>query len=398
MQGQYSKSSEQREKISSALKNKPKSPEAREKMKASALKRWEKYRSQQGITPPTQLEESVRPTKLEEFIGFDSIKQEMKLMAKAAKQLNAPIFHCLITGEPGTGKSSLAQLLASLAGGPIIQTHASLLKKPVDLRNLFIQLNRQGVNDTGKIIGPITPTTIILDEIHTLGKKNPECLYAPMEDRIFPWRSLDPDSGEITLTNFILPPLLIIGISTRAGELPQPLLDRFKIHFHLELYTIEELEEILRRVAQKLSCSITPEAIHQIAVSSKGVPRIALAYLDRIRTIQIANQHATITKTLVEETFELIGVYEDGLTKQDIAILQYLYKIKPNKVGLGRLATIVGESVKSFSNSIEPFLLREGLLHVAPGGRMSGPKTRDYLKRNHFLPHKETDVPMLLEK
>jgi len=344
-------------------------------------------------------EQTLRPQTLEEFVGAENIKTELQFILKSSQELQKPIGHIYLGGSPGSGKTSLARLIAALAGSDnTILTYASLIKTSRDLKNVFLQLDRSGYDDSGKKVGPVKKQFIILDECHKLAKNHPEQWLEPLEDGVFTMKFDDDWTGEQIRQQFQLPEFTCIALSNQIDELPATFLERLKIHWVIPPYETHHMETIVANAAHKLGFMTEAPAVKMIAIASRGIPRIALSYLERCHTIQVAQKKERIDQPLVEEVFQLITVYEKGLTAPDIAVLSYLAKIKPNKVGVSRLANICNMSTKGFLANLEPFLQREGLINVVPAGRTISLAGIQLLRRNKLLPALAHEGLKMLER
>ena len=390
-----------------------KTPEQIEKIRKGVLAYRAKQRAQVEAEQPIRLavapipaiseatENHLRPTQLDEFVGAENIKTELAFMIKSSEELQKPLGHIYLGGVAGCGKSSFARLIAKMAGSQnTILTYASMIKTPRDLRNLFLQLDRSGYDDMGNVVGPTKKQFILLDEAHLLAKSNahPEQWLEPLEDGVFTVKSNDDWTGEQMTQRFKLPAFTAIVLSNRIDELPAPFLERLPIHWTLPPYETLEIETLLFNACAKLNIATEPEAIRLIASAGRSIPRIALSYLDRCHTIQVAQGRPLVDRSLVEEAFQLIGIYDKGVTSQEVAVLSYLAKIKPAKVGVSRLATICNMSTKGFLANIEPFLQREGLINVVPAGRTISMAGIKLLRQNKLLPEVAHEGLKMLEK
>lgn len=397
--GAYVRTEEQKQKIAATLKNRMVSPATKAKMsiahqqKTHSLDTKRKIQYTQRMKRREHLHEEIlslrEPDTLSGFIGAEHIKREIRILLDSHTKSSEIPGHFLITGLAGAGKSKLSKVLVNEFKGHAVFTFASLLKTQEDVVRLFKQLSWEGYDDQGLPVGTIKKNFVVCDEIHKL--KHPELLFQALDEQILSIKTFDALSGEEMVKKFRLPRFCLVGISNRAGELPPALLERFKIGFRLETYSLEELSQILLRVAQRHHWMITQEALTLLVSHAKGIPRLALALLERVRNLQVAQRAASITQELVQEMFEIIHIYPTGLTDEDIHILQYLYRVSPNRVGVNRLAALAGETSKSFINSIEPFLLKSEMMVVTPGGRSLGKNGYEYLKLHKLirLPSKE---------
>mgnify|MGYP001577497666 CR=1 FL=1 len=391
--GVYIKSEEHKRRIGESLKRKY--AEAAPMKKIDVLPHSHETTSK-IFTNPSAYEESIRPESLADFIGHANIKRELDIILKSSTQLNQPIGHILLTGAAGTGKTSLASIIAREAKANIVTGFASSVKKQQDVIRFFNQFLWRGCDEKGRIIGPIDQNILILDEIHQLPE--PELFFSLMEDRMISIKYQDILSSEEQIRKVRVQPWCLIGLSNRAGELPPALLERFKYIFHLETYEQKELQIILFHAAHKLGVNINEKALAHIAESSKGIPRIAIAYLERCRNVQLMTHASMITDEIVSKTFSMIGLFEQGLTSCDVKILSYLYRIAPNKIGINRLASLINETPKAFANTIEPFLSKNEFIITTPSGRTLGRSGAEYLKKQGLITLPKEDEILRLEQ
>ncbi len=302
------------------------------------------------------LDQNLRPAVLEDYVGQESVKENLRVITGAAKQRGEILEHLLFYGPPGLGKTTLAFIVARQMGVNIRVTSGPAIERAGDLASLLTNLNQGDV--------------LFIDEIHRLNKVVEEVLYPAMEDF-----ALDiilgkgPGARSIRMD---LPKFTLIGATTRIGLISSPLRDRFGATFRLEYYTPEELEKIIARSAKILKANINKEAAAVLGRRARFTPRIANRILKRVRDFAQVNGHATINKDVVAKALQLLEIDELGLDKNDRRILEALItKFGGKPVGLSTLAAATGEEEDTITDVHEPFLIRLGLLSKTPKGRQA---------------------------
>ena len=302
----------------------------------------------------TEIENSLRPKKLEDYVGQDKIKENLKVYIEAAKQRGEPLDHTLLYGPPGLGKTTLSAIIANEMNANIRITSGPAIEKQGDLAALLTNLNPGDV--------------LFIDEIHRLNRSVEEILYPAMEDF-----SLDiiigkgPSARSIRLD---LPKFTLVGATTKAGSLSSPLRDRFGIINRLEMYTTEQLEQIVKRSASILNIEITDTGAKEIASRSRGTPRIANRLLKRVRDFAQIKNDGVITDEIANIALNSLEVDELGLDNNDIRYLETIIKkFGGGPVGLDTIASVIGEDVDTVEDVIEPYLMQIGFINRTPRGR-----------------------------
>ncbi len=315
-------------------------------------------------TEDNEIENSLRPKKLEDYVGQDKIKENLKIYIEAAKQREEPLDHTLLYGPPGLGKTTLSAIIANEMGANIRITSGPAIEKQGDLAALLTNLNPGDV--------------LFIDEIHRLNRSVEEILYPAMEDF-----SLDiiigkgPSARSIRLD---LPKFTLIGATTKAGSLSSPLRDRFGIINRLEMYTTEQLKSIVKRSAGILNIEITDKGAEEIASRSRGTPRIANRLLKRVRDFAQVKNDGVITDEVADMALNSLEVDEIGLDNNDKKYLETIIKnFAGGPVGLDTIASIVGEDVDTVEDVIEPYLMQIGFINRTPRGRMATPGAYEHL-------------------
>ena len=311
-----------------------------------------------------RLENSLRPKNLDEYIGQDKVKENMKIYIKSAKKRKEPLDHCLFYGPPGLGKTTLASIIAHEMKSNIKITSGPAIEKPGDLAGLLTNLSEFDV--------------LFIDEIHRLSKSVEEILYPALEDF-----TLDivigkgPSSRSIRLD---LPKFTLIGATTKAGSLTTPLRDRFGIIHRLELYSVEDLAKIVKRSSKILEVDIEEEAAKEIARRSRGTPRVANRLLKRVRDYAVVLGDGSITLKIAKHALNKLEIDELGLDEIDRKILETMivqYGGKP--VGIEALAATVGEELDTIEDVYEPYLIQIGFIARTLRGRVVLPPAYKHL-------------------
>ena len=315
-----------------------------------------------------KIENSLRPQTLDEYIGQTKVKENMKIYIEAAKKREEPLDHCLFYGPPGLGKTTIANIIANEMKSNIKITSGPAIEKPGDLAALLTNLQENDV--------------LFIDEIHRLNKNVEEILYPALEDF-----SLDIIIGKGPTAKSIridLPKFTLIGATTKAGSLTTPLRDRFGIVERLDLYETKDLEKIVKRSSKILNVKIDDDAANEIAMRSRGTPRIANRILKRVRDYALVLGDGDITLKLAKTALNKLEIDELGLDDIDRKILEtIIIKYNGGPVGLETLATTVGEEVETIEDVYEPYLMQIGFIARTPRGRVATPLAYEHLGLNY---------------
>ena len=300
------------------------------------------------------VEQSLRPKTLRDYIGQTAVKESLNIYIQAALSRRDALDHILLYGPPGLGKTTLANIVAAEMGQNIRIVSAPAIERPGDLLSIITNLNQGDV--------------LFIDEIHRLSRTAEEVLYSAMEDF-----AVDIVTGKGPMANSIhmaVPKFTLVGATTRAGQLSAPLRDRFGILFRLEMYQPEELAQIVRRSAGILGVEAENEGILEIARRSRGTPRIANALLRRVRDFAQVEGNGEINLSIAQYALEALNIDRYGLDEIDNKILcTIIDKFGGGPVGLGTIATAIGEDSGTLEEVYEPFLIKEGFLKRTPRGR-----------------------------
>ena len=311
-----------------------------------------------------RIENSLRPASLDEYIGQNKVKENMKIYIEAAKKRGEPLDHCLFYGPPGLGKTTISTIIANEMHSNIKITSGPAIEKPGDLAAILTSLSEYDV--------------LFIDEIHRLSKSVEEILYPALEDF-----TLDivigkgPSSKSIRLD---LPKFTLIGATTKAGSLTTPLRDRFGIIHRLELYSIEDLTTIVKRSSKILNIEIEKEAAVEIARRSRGTPRIANRLLKRVRDYAMVLGNGKIDLKIAKHALNKLEIDELGLDEIDRKLLESMiiqYGGRP--VGIEALAVTIGEEVDTIEDVYEPYLIQIGFIARTLRGRMVLPPAYKHL-------------------
>ena len=302
------------------------------------------------------VEPSLRPQTLDEYIGQERAKENLKVYIEAAKKRNEALDHCLFYGPPGLGKTTLACIIANEMGSNIKITSGPAIAKTGDMASILSNLREGDV--------------LFIDEIHRLNKQVEEFLYTAMED--YAMDVLIGKENSAKSVRIELPRYTLVGATTRAGLLSAPLRDRFGVVSHLEYYTPEELKTIVVKSAEKLQMQMDEEGAYELARRSRGTPRIANRFLKRVRDFAEVKYNGVVTKEVAAAALDLLDIDSVGLDHNDRKTLEsILFKFDGGPVGLDTLAASIGEDAGTIEDVIEPFLVMNGFIMRTPKGRVA---------------------------
>ncbi len=310
---------------------------------------------------------SLRPISLDEYIGQDEIKENLRVFIEAAKIRGEALDHVLLYGPPGLGKTTLAHIIANELGSNLKTASGPSLEKSGDLAAVLSTLEPGDV--------------LFIDEIHRMPKFVEEILYPAMED--FELDIIIGAEGKSRSIKIDLPPFTLVGATTRAGDLSSPLRDRFGIVSKLNYYKDTELQQIVKRTGRVLNMNIDDDAALEIARRCRKTPRVANRLFKRVRDFALVKGDGNIDYDITMDSLKRLKVDEYGLDQIDIEYLEALIqKFNGGPVGVETISTAIGEEVSTIEDVVEPFLLQEGFIKRTPRGRMAAEKAYQHLKLN----------------
>jgi Holliday junction DNA helicase RuvB len=306
--------------------------------------------------PDAALEQTLRPSAFDDFTGQPKVKERLEIAVEAAKQRGEALDHILLSGPPGLGKTTIANILAKAMGGNLKATSGPTVEKAADLAGLLTNLEEGDV--------------LFIDEIHRLQKTVEEYLYPAMEDfRLDIIIDQGPNARSVRLT---LPRFTLIGATTRSGLLSSPMLTRFGIRERLDYYSAEQIQTIVLRAGRLLKVPVEDGGAMEVARRSRGTPRIAGNLLRRVRDYAQVRGDGRITAELADRALGILEIDENGLDEMDKRILEtVIVKFGGGPVGVNSLAVAVGEEADTIEEVHEPFLIMEGYLNRTPQGRVA---------------------------
>lgn len=306
---------------------------------------------------------SLRPTTLNQYIGQHKVKENLNIFIQAAKMRQEPLDHVLLYGPPGLGKTTLAHIIANEMGVQFRSTSGPAIERAGDLAAILSSLEPGDV--------------LFIDEVHRLPHSVEEVLYPAMEDFFLDIViGTGPSARSVRID---LPPFTLVGATTRAGLLSAPLRDRFGVLSRLEFYETKDLCEIIERTADIFETSISPQAAVEVAIRSRGTPRIANRLFKRIRDISQVRGEKTISLETTHEALEMLQVDQVGLDHIDHKLLTCIIEdFQGGPVGLDTIAATIGEESQTIEDVYEPYLLQIGFLQRTPRGRVVTPKAYEH--------------------
>ena len=315
-------------------------------------------------------DKNIRPEYLDEYVGQDKIKSNLKVFIEAAKMRDEPLDHVLLYGPPGLGKTTLAHIIANELGSNLKTATGPAIEKSGDLAAILSNLEPGDV--------------LFIDEIHRIPSFVEEILYSAMED--FTINVVIGTDGKSRSIKIDLPPFTLVGATTRAGDLSSPLRDRFGIVNKLEFYTNEELASIVKRTSKVMNMNITNDAAIELAKRSRKTPRIANRLFKRVRDFALVEGDGIIDLNITLKALDRLNVDQYGLDNIDIEYLQALInKFNGGPVGVETISTAIGEEISTIEDVVEPFLLQEGFIKRTRSGRVATELAYKHLGIDHNM-------------
>lgn len=315
-----------------------------------------------------ELDNTIRPESIVEYIGQSDVKDNIKVFIEAAKMRNEVLDHVLLYGPPGLGKTTLAYIIAHELGSNLKTASGPSIEKSGDLAAILSSLEKGDV--------------LFIDEIHRMPRFIEEILYPAMED--FTLDIIVGTEGNTRNIKIDLTPFTLVGATTRAGDLSAPLRDRFGIISKLQYYTVEELTQIIKRTAKVLGVGIEDDAAVELASRSRGTPRIANRLFKRVRDFALVKGDGNIDKDIINIALDRLKVDNMGLDETDHELLlAIIKKFNGGPVGVEAVASAIGEEVTTIEDVYEPYLLQTGLLKRTSRGRVATPKAYEVLHLNY---------------
>lgn len=320
-----------------------------------------------------------------DLIGHEKTKEQLSISTLSARKRNSAPPHILFSGAPGCGKTSMARFIATQSEYHFVTAQPNDMKGYDEVVRVLKLLDHTNYDEQGDRIGRIRPTILFFDEIHNMPLKGQETLGIAMENFIVEAKK----SGKAIW----LPYFTVVGATTKAGKLSKPFLDRFKLRFTFEPYALGEMERIVRLHSERQKAFMSVAGLRAVAKRSRGTPRIAVGFVERIRDKMLAVGSDFATVPLIRSVFDDLGIDEEGLTTVELKILKALFDAEM-PVGLDNLSIITEEDKKTIADSAEPFLIRKGFILKSGKGRVITQKGVDYIQQQGHGKLKKVEISL----
>lgn len=317
-------------------------------------------------------QKSVRVRSLGEFVGQSDIVGEIGVAIQSARTRGDAFPHLVMSGPPGLGKTTMAGIIAKEMGVPFLSMTASGVDSEEAIEQILAKFPTKGYNEnTGRVVdkSKVVCPVLFMDEIHNLKRRLTELLHTVMEDWTVTLRKKDELTRKTVPLEFWVPKFTLIGATNYLGSLPRPFLDRFKLQIQFESYPDGDVEKVILNAAGKLGIAIDKDAVREIAMKSRGVPRIAIRFLEKARDVLVAaGRGDVVTASCVGVMFGINGVDGLALTRLDRKVLKYMAEtVRP--IGLASISQVVEEDESTVESTVEPWLVKQGLIIRTPQGR-----------------------------
>ncbi len=324
----------------------------------------------------------LRPRNYDEYVGQAHCKRPIRTSALASQKQNEPFPHTLLSGGAGLGKTSLAAIIAGERDVPFYPVAVDEMTNAQSIHRILANLEMQGYDSQGQVVGPIKPDVLFVDEIHRLDRGAQELLLTALEDRVFDSVEKNPLTGNTEVRRQWVPCFSLVGATNRPGDLTQAFRDRMRLHLRLESYPVEDLSKIAAQAFDRLGIQAGEQELTMVAKRGRGIPRYTISIVLMVRDVCVTRDKKIADVNACLEAFEALGLDQLGLTRSEVEMLRHLAEAG-RPVGLSGVAEILGEEASAIQATIEPFLIRQGLIARTGRGRSITDKGLKHLQNNH---------------